>query len=525
MKINLSTFDIVILLLYFCIVLSFGLYVSRQTKTSDDLFLAGRKLSWAPIGLSLFASNISSTTLIGLMGAAYAGGLYVSNYEWMATIILIIFAFIYVPIFFRSRIKTIPEFLEKRFGSNSRKYTSALTIIMSVAVDTSGSLYAGAIVLKVCFPALALWPTCAGLAIITGLYTAAGGLTAVVYTDVIQSSVLLLGSTLLTYFILSHPGINFHWAAITTQLDPGLFSIVNPAHHPLSDDNLPWLGTLTGVPILGFYYWITNQYIAQRVLGAKSLDDARWGVLFGGLLKLTVLFIMVLPGVLARIIYPNIHNIDTVFPKMITTLLPIGVTGIVMAALIAAIMSSIDSTLNSAATLITLDFITPRMPNISEKNIIQIGRVVMILIMLLAAIWAPQISHFRGLFSYLQQMFAYLVPPVVVLFIFGLLTIKGTDVSAMFTLAGGHFISITFFILQKINILPKIHFTLVSAIIFLISSMLYLATLNLGKQNPESVIKQLTRQPAPPPQPGWKNYKMQSMLLLTLTTVLIIFFW
>ena len=202
---TLHPVDSGIIVVYFVAVLAIGLWIGRNTKGGDDLFLAGRSLGWMAIGFSLFASNISSTTLIGLVGSAYDGGLFISNYEWMATIVLVFFVLVFVPIFLRSRISTIPEFLEQRFGRASRRYFSGLTIITNILVDTAGSLYAGAVVLQLFFPDLDMTTTCIVLAVIAGIYTAAGGLAAVVYTDIIQAVVLLLGSCLMTYFVSAHP--------------------------------------------------------------------------------------------------------------------------------------------------------------------------------------------------------------------------------------------------------------------------------------------------------------------------------
>ena len=524
-QLNFTTLDSVIVIVYFVSVLAIGLWISRNTKSSEDLFLAGRSLGWVAIGFSLFASNISSTTLIGLVGAAYTGGLYVSNYEWMATVVLVFFVFFYVPIFLKSRINTIPEYLEKRFGRTSRKYMSGLTIITSLFVDTAGSLYAGAVVLMAFFPGLDLFYTCAALAIIAGLYTAAGGLAAVVYTDVIQAVVLIAGSILLTYTVFSHPNVGWSWDTITSSLDASLFSVVDPTHHPISDPNLPWLGTLIGVPILGFYFWVTNQYIVQRVLGARSIDDARWGALLGGLLKLPVLFIMVLPGLVANLIFPELPKADAVFPTMVTQLLPAGIVGLVMAGLIAAIMSSIDSTLNSASALVTLDFVKPARPNMTDKQVAWVGRVAMGVIMICAALWAPQIANFQGLFAYLQELLAYLVPPITVLFIMGVFFKGGSGHTAMFAMAGGHVISIGIFIAQKQGAFPPIHFTLVAGIVFVCSLIIYLATMKVGTARPHEEVADLMYTPEPTTHTGLKNYKVQSAILIALTLALVVAFF
>jgi len=526
---ELSQIDLGIIVIYFFVVLAIGLRMSRGQESGEDLFLAGRNLGWISIGFSLFASNISSTTLIGLVGAAYTGGLYVSNYEWMATVVLVFFVFYYVPIFIRSRITTIPEFLERRFGPASRKYFSGLTIITSVMVDTAGSLYAGAIVLNIFFPQLDLFFTCIVLAVVAGLYTAAGGLAAVVYTDVIQAVVLLLGSTLLTYNVFAHEAINFSWETIQAGLGgdyDAMFSVVNPTHHPLNDPNLPWLGTLVGVPILGFYFWVTNQYIAQRVLGAKDEDNARWGALLGGLLKLPVIFIMVLPGVLAKLIFPDLTNGDQVFPTLVTQLLPVGVIGLVLAGLVAAIMSSIDSTLNSASALVTLDFVKPAKPDLTDKQVAMVGRITMGVIMVVAALWAPQIANFQGLFAYLQEMLAYLVPPVAVLFLLGVFRPGGSGHTALATLIGGHIASVLTFALQKAGVLPDLHFTIVAGILFVVSGLIYMATLSWGDAKPEEEVRDLmVTAGSSPAQPGWKSYKRQSAVLMVLTAMLVIVFW
>lgn len=524
LNLTLSTLDLVIIGVYFFTVLAIGLKIGHGTSSGEDLFLAGRSLGWSAIGFSLFASNISSTTLIGLVGAAYMGGLYVSNYEWMAAIILVFFTFYYVPIFLKSRIETIPEFLERRFDRRSRVYFSGLTIITNLLVDTAGSLYAGAVVLQAFFPWLELWYTCLILALVAGLYTAAGGLAAVVYTDVIQAVVLLLGSCLLTYTVFNHPSVG-GWEQALNALDERFFSVVNPTHHPIDDPYLPWLGTLIGVPILGFYFWVTNQYIVQRVLGARSVDDARWGALFGALLKLPVLFIMVLPGVFAKLIFPEITNGDAVFPTLVTQLLPTGLVGLIMAGLIAAIMSSIDSTLNSASALITLDFVKPKRPDMTAKETLWVGRVSMGVIMIFAAMWAPQIAHFEGLFKYLQEMLSYLVPPVAVLFLFGVFSRKGTASGAFLTLLGGHGLSILIFLGQKQGWLPSLHFTLVAGVGFALSSLLYWGGSLIGTPKTDEELTDLIVGPAPPAQVGWRDYRIHSGLLIVMTLALVVAFY
>jgi len=516
---SLATIDLVIVGIYFAVVLSIGFWVAKRTKNADDLFLAGRRLAWWAVGFSLFASNISSTTLIGLSGAAYTGGISVSNYEWMATIVLVFFVIFFVPAYIRSRISTVPEFLERRFDRRSRLYFSGLTIITNVVVDTAGALFAGAMVLRLFIPQLDLYTTCFILALVAGLYTAAGGLAAVVYTDVIQAVVLLVGATVTSILLFAE--VDFSWARITAETPPEMLSVIRP----IDDDNLPWLGTLIGVPVLGFYFWCTNQFIVQRVLGARSVNHARWGSLLGGALKLPVLFIMVLPGTMARIVYPGLESGDAVFPTLITQLLPVGVVGLVLAGLVAAIMSSIDSTLNSASALVTLDFIQPRRPDLTPKQVARVGRIAILGFMIFASLWAPQIAHFEGLFAYLQLVLSYVVPPVAAVFILGMFWRRGTRCSGFYTMLGGHALSGLSLVAQEVDLLPKIHFTILAGVLFAASCALFALITWRAEPVAEADASLFGEYEPEPPGPRWADYRLLSAILLVLTAAIVIAFW
>ncbi len=520
--ITLSNLDKWIIIGYFLLIIIIGVVVSRKTKTGDDLFLAGRSLGWMAIGFSLFASNISSTTLIGLSGDAYRTGISVANYEWMATLVLIVMAVFFIPYYIKSRITTIPEFLEKRFDVRSRKYFSVITIFLSIIVDTAGGLYAGALVVQVFFPEIDIWYTIVGLGIFAGLYTAAGGLKAVVYTDVLQAVILLFGSTVLTYLMFSE--FDFSWAAVTAGVPSDNLSMIRP----LDDEALPWLGTLIGVPVLGFYYWATNQYIVQRVLGARDLKNARWGAMLGGTLKLTALFIMVIPGVMAFSVFPGLDDPDMVFPTMVANVLPIGITGLVLAGLIAAIMSSIDSTLNSASTLITMDFVKPVKPDLTNKQVATIGRWTTLILMVVAVVWAPNIANFEGIFRYIQQAFSYIVPPVVAIFFMGILWKRGSRHAAFWTLVGGHSISAVLFVLS-ITGHYTIHFTINAGILTAISFLIFYVVSMMGEpsdaEHTDGII--WSKKDALPSEdlPWYQDYRIHSAVIVALTVVIIIMFW
>lgn len=518
---GISWIDLAVILVYFVAVLAIGVLVARGVETGDDLFLAGRRLRWPEIGGSLFASNISSTTLIGLAGAAYTSGLAVSNYEWMAGVVLVFMGFFVIPIFLKSRITTIPEYLQLRFDRRARLYFSAITILLTIVVDTAGGIYAGAVVLQTFFPDLVLWQTCFALALVAGLYTAAGGLAAVVYTDVIQTVVLIVGSTILTIIVFGQFG--YSWEEAKAAIPEGHLSLIRP----LDDDSLPWLGTLVGVPVLGFWYWATNQYITQRILGARSVRHAQWGANLGGLLKLLPLFIMVLPGAMAIGLFPDIENGDEVFPTLVKEMLPVGLTGLVLAGLVAAIMSSIDSTLNSASTLVIKDFVEAPETPIEPKRIGFLGRITTLTLMVIAAVWAPQIANFGGLWNYLQQAFSILVPPVAAVFLLGIFWDRGGRQSAIWTLVSGHIVGLGLFLATDAGWWP-LHYTVNVGVMTAFSVLVFVAVaLNEGR--PEHARTDgLTFEPGMAPEddlPIWRKPSVQGFVILALTAIMLFAFW
>ncbi|MFN2328804.1 MAG: sodium:solute symporter [Chromatocurvus sp.] len=501
-----------------------GVVVARRTHSGDDLFLAGRRLTWGAIGLSLFASNISSSTLVGLTGDAYRIGLATSAYEWMAGLLLVIGAFTVFPLFLRSRISTIPEFLEKRFDRRLRRYFSAITIFLAVVVDTAAALYAGSLVAQVFIPDLNLSAFIITLAVVGGLYTAAGGLAAVVYTDVLQAVILIVGTSAIA--VITFGQFDFSWAEATRALPDGHLSILRPADDPV----LPWPGLLIGVPILGFYYWILNQYIVQRVLGAQNITEARRGAVLAGLLKLSPLFIMMLPGAFAFALLPDLESPDKVLPTLIQEFLPIGLTGIVLAGLLSAILSSVDSALNSASTLLVLDFIEPiRGRKLTPRQGRRYGTLATLGFMLAAATWAPLIQHFPGLFSYIQAMFAYIVSPVVGVFLVGFFWTRSNANGAFAALISGHLAAALIFSLVQTDVI-ELHFLYVSGLLFGLSAVLcVLLSLRLGAAPSTSQTRDLTfsqrdMTPEGKPPAWYADTRYQAGAVVALTLVMVAVF-
>lgn len=506
--------DYAVLVGYLVVVTVIGWRVTRRSPDADDLFLAGRSLGWGVVGLSLFASNISSTTLIGLPGAAWQSGIAVANYEWMAALVLIFSAFFILPKLLRARVTTLPEWLEQRFDPRLRKYLSAVSIFLSIVLDTAGSLYAGALVLMLFIPGLTLGWTCAAMAIFAGLYTAAGGLRAVVYTDVLQTVVLLVGSAVLCALVLGE--FDYSWARITDALDPEHLSLIRP----IDDPSLPWLGTLIGLPVLGFYYWTMNQYVAQRLLGARDVETATRGALLAAALKLLPLFLMVLPGALAATLFTDLDRADTVFPRLIAEYAPVGLSGLILAGLMAAIMSSVDSALNSASTLISVDFVRARNPGITPVALARLGRVITLTLMALAAIWAPMIDRFPGLFDYLQQGFAYVTPPLVAVFLLGRFWPSLTASAALRAVVTGHGISLAWFIATQIGWLD-IHFTIVAGLLTGLSALAAVAWQALLPA--AAAAAAVSEVDATPPQSA--ALRATAWGLVALTAAMVIAFW
>lgn len=522
-ELSLSGIDITIVIAYFILVLAIGLSVARKNKTDEDLFLGGRTFTWGLIGLSIFASNISSSTIIGLSGVAYSSGVVQSVYEWMSGIPLIVAAAIFIPMYLKAKITTIPEFLSLRYDHRSRTFFSAMTIIMSVVIEMAGGLYAGALVLQSFFPNLVLWQTCLFLAAFAGIYTAAGGLRAVVYTDAIQAVILILGCSYLTYVLFAE--LDFDWARVVASVPEGHLSMVRP----IDDPTLPWAGLLIGVPFMSFWYFTTNQFIVQRILGSKDVKHARWGMMFAGFLKVIPLFLMVIPGVLAISVLPGIENPDLVFPTAMKQFLPVGIIGLVLAGLVSAIMSSVDSILNSSSTLIVIDFIKPRNPQFTPKQLVWYGRVITLVLTVFAALWAPQIANFKGLWDYLQQMFSIVVPPIIVIFLVGVFFKRGNGFGSIMTLVLGTLFGITLFILEQFG-LWKIHYTINVGIMILFSSLVFVIA---SYQRPAPNLNQIENLTydnsllgeGMEGMPWYKDYRTHAGLLILLILYILITFW
>src|SRR6266851_3270607 len=448
----LTGIDIAIIAVYFVIIFAIGFYFARKERTSADYFLASRNVGWFAIGASLFVSNISTEHFIGLAGSGASSGLAVGSFEWLACLILLLLGWVFVPFYLRSNVFTMPEFLERRFSRSCAVYLAGISILAYVFTKISVHLYAAAIVLE----RVVGWsPLTAAviLVIATGIYTIAGGLAAVIYTDLVQTLILIFGAVILTVIGLHRVG---GFEGLRAALPADYFHMVKSA----SDPDFPWTGIFFGAPILGIWYWCTDQVIVQRVLSARDEGHAKAGTIFAGFLKILPVFMLVLPGIIAFALFPDqVKKPDFAYPTLVLNLLPVGLVGLVMAALLAAVMGAMSSVFNSASTLVTLDFYKKIRPEASEKQLVNFGRVATGMMVLLGLLWVPFIGYISSqLYIYLQSVQAYISPPISACFILGILWPRLNGAGAITSLLTGFVLGATRFILELADRAGGSHF-------------------------------------------------------------------
>src|SRR5881296_136701 len=457
----MSTLDWLIVAGYFAAIAALTSWVlKRRRDTADDYFLASRHLGWFVVGASIFASNIGSEHLVGLAGAGATSGVALAHYELHAWCLLVL-GWVMVPFYARTMVFTMPEFLERRFSPTNRYVLSLITLVAHVVTKFAVGIFAGGVVFGVLLPELRLdvggytfnsfWIGSVLVVIMTGLYTVLGGMRAVAYTDAMQTVILVAGSGLLTVFGLAKLG---GWHELRRVLDPDLFNLWKPlvpagmegTWVPVKEtgriawyfnSNYPWLGMLFCAPIIGLWYWCTDQYIVQRALGAKDERTARRGSIFASYLKLSPVFLFIIPGLIALALaktgrVPALgimvdsqgHAIpqaaQAAFPLMVKDLLPAGIRGIVVAGLLAALMSSMAGAFNASSTLFTMDLYQKFRPQASQHQLVWVGRAATTAMVVISLLWIPVIQGARGLYDYLQGVQGYLAPPIFTVFVFGI---------------------------------------------------------------------------------------------------------
>lgn len=446
MSSNLSLLDNFIILVYFGIVLYIGIYISRsKISNKSNYFLAGKNLGWFAIGSSLFATNISSEHLVGLAGAGSKYGLGVGHFEWLAAVILLILGWVFAPILLRANVYTVPQFFGKRFDDRSRIYLTLISIFSYLFTKIGVTLLAGSFVLKSVL-GWNMFTSAVLMVLITGVYTVVGGLPSVIKTQIFQMIILIIGSILLSIFGLYKVG---GFEGLIENLPPNFFEVFKSP----TDSNLPWTGILLGAPILGIWYWCTDQYIVQRIFSAKDIKSAQKGTLLAALLKTIPIFFFIFPGLVAAVLYPNLKG-DSAYSLLLSgNLLPAGIKGIVIAGLFAALMSSLASAFNSASSLIALDIYSFIRPKASESEEVLVGRLSTMLFVIIAIAIVPLIKMIdTHIYIHLQTIQAYIAPPIVSVFLFGIFWKKATSESAIYALLIGGILGLFRIILSSVDL-------------------------------------------------------------------------
>ena len=443
--------DWFVIAIYFVLVFGVAIWAYMQERgdeTAAGYFLGGRNVGWFVVGASLFVSNIGSEHLVGLSGTGADSGLAVGQFEILASLVLLALGWVFVPFYVRSGVFTMPEFLERRYSPAARKYLTYISIVSYVLTKISVTLFAGGIVFETLM-GIGFWTGALITVGFTGIYTIFGGLRAVVYTDMLQMIVLVIGTATVTLMGLSAIG---GWGEMVAAVPDGFMTVWKP----IDDPAFPWTGIVFGAPILAVWYWCTDQVIVQRTLAARNITEARRGTIFAGYLKVLPLFIFVIPGVIAAGLAQrgemNLDNPDQALPALVQQVLPVGIRGMVVAGLLAALMSSLSSVFNSTSTLFTWDIYREWKPQASERELVWVGRVATVVLTVLGFAWIPFMDSISStLYQYLQSVQSYISPPIAAVFLLGLAWKRINAAGAMACLLSGFVLGAIRLVLELMN--------------------------------------------------------------------------
>ncbi|WP_339650505.1 sodium:solute symporter [uncultured Maribacter sp.] len=545
---TLSFLDIAIIVIYFGIILWIAHWASKNKSESGgavDYFLAGRNSGWLVIGASLFASNIGSEIILGVSGAGARGNMPMANFEIIASLVLILLGWVFVPFYLRTGVYTMPEFLEKRYSKACRSYLSVISILAYVITKISLIIFAGALVFETI--GIPFWTGAIITVVATGFYTVLGGLKAVIYTDMVQAFILLIGTIAVTAFGLYALGGWDHMIDVITTAsakegNPPTEQFFN-LWRPMVDTEYPWTGMLFGAPILGVWYWCTDQYIVQRTLSAKDINNARKGALFAGYLKLLPVFIFFIPGVIAYALLQegaidfSMENADQALPAMINGFLPSGLKGLAIAGLLAALMSSLSSAFNSSSTLLTIDFYQKYKPMATQKDLVSFGRIATVVLVIVSLGWIPFMKSLMGggIFHYLQSVQAYISPPIAAVFLFGLfykwINAKGAIVSLWVGFAIGVFRLVAEFLCNEgtiqvnegsfLGVFLGVNFLHFALFLFILCAVILMLVSKMGQPQPAAMLELVTFQRrSERPKVKWSSDATLTVILIGLVLVL-----
>lgn len=545
----LENIDLGISIFYILLILVIGIWAGISKKgrsevnTADGYFLAGKSLRWPAIGLALFATNISTVHLVSLAQSGFDTGLLNGNFEWMAAFTLILLALFFVPFYLKSGVATLPDFLERRYDRASRDWLTIISIVSAIVIHIAFSMLAGGIVLKTLF-GFNMYLSVGVICIITGIYTILGGLKAVVVTESIQTVVLLTGAFIISYVAFyKMGGWNPMIEVLETEGQMERLSMLRPTG---DTSGMPWQAVILGYPILGIWYWCADQTIVQRVLGAKDENHGRVGALFCGFLKILPVFIFVLPGLFAYTLFKSGHldlrslgvdasgnvNSKGIYTLMITQLLPSGLIGVVVAALLSGLMSQISGALNSISTMVSYDIYKQKKPNASDKQLIRIGKTSAVVAMGVSLFLLPLLDKYESIFNGINDVIAHIAPPITCVFLLGIFWSKASAKSAKLTLWIGSLLGVLVFAINKLlpeSFIGHIPFMMMAFYLFIFCVLIQVLFSFIYPVKHSEESKELYWKNPLDPLRGkaWKgigNYRFLSALLLGMVILLYIVF-
>ncbi len=603
-SVGIANIDIAVIIAYFVVIIGLGIWAGlkrRGATESAGYFLAGGTLTWPLIGMALFSTNISTIHLVSQAQEGYMNGLAYGNFEWMAPFLLITLSLFFAPFYFRSKVATLPDFLEQRYSRGCRDYLAGLSIVSAIVIHIGFTLYTGAVVLEEMF-GFDKWTSIVGTSVLTGIYTIVGGLLAVVLTESLQTVILLAGAILITLVAYFHAG---GWEGVAANVEPVKLTMLRPASDPA---NLPWYSVFLGYPVIGLWYWCADQTIVQRVLGAKNENHARVGPLFAGFIKILPVFIFVFPGTVClallnqgrltalpamkvdaaqvapatlspteqkvyqavvdyrgegEAIRPEyvmeqtglskqevdqtmtglVHKSvlkaksDAVYAHMILNLLPPGLRGVLAAALLAALMSTVSGALNSIATLFSYDLYRRWRPETPDHKLVVIGRVATFVAMIVAILWSPLVGHYKSIYQGSNTVISYLAPPITTVFFWGVFWRRPSSRAAFMTLVIGSLLGLGAFLLDWFKVLEHlqkqhhwpVQFMMVAFYLFVICSiiMIVMSLIWPHQHTPKSEKLVWKRPWEALSGPGWKgllNYRLLAGVLFAVMIALYVIF-
>ncbi|MEJ5145587.1 MULTISPECIES: sodium:solute symporter [unclassified Sphingobacterium] len=540
----LGSLDLSIAIIYILLILAVGIWAGVSQKlenkgSASDYFLAGKSLKWPAIGLALFATNISTVHLVSLAQSGFDTGLLNGNFEWMAAFTLILLALFFVPFYLKSGVSTLPDFLERRYDKASREWLTMISIVSAIVIHIAFSMLAGGIVLKTLF-GFDMYLSITVICIITGIYTILGGLRAVVITESIQTIVLLAGAFIISFAAYDKMG---GWISMKDVLvDEGQLERLSMLHPHGDSSGMPWYAVILGYPILGIWYWCADQTIVQRVLGAKDENHGRVGALFCGFIKILPVFIFVLPGLFAYTLFKTgqldltslgvdvAGNVNSkgIYTLMITQLLPSGLIGVLVAALLSGLMSQISGALNSISTMVSYDIYKQKRPHATDKQLITAGKISAVVAMAFSLALLPLLDKYESIFNGINDVIAHIAPPITCVFLLGIFWKKASAASSKWTLWIGSALGVIVFIANKLlpgTWIGQIPFMVMAFYLFIICVLIQIIfSYRFPVQHTAESKELYWKNPLEPLKgKAWKgigNYRVLSGLLLLIVVVL-----